>query len=108
MEELIKEGLLWLAMIIPSASGIFAAVYLIIKGSKDLKEAVQTFTASQEVQKLAKQLEKLIENQSQERKTNDAEKEQLHQEIRLLVDQLRRVTGYADYKLGGGDNDGQV
>ena len=104
MEELIKEGLLWLAMIAPAASGVIAAVVVVFQGVRQLKEAVQTFTASQEVKKLVEQLEK----QSEARKTTEKENEQLHKEIRLLVDQLRRVTGYADYKLGGGDNDGQV
>lgn len=104
MEELIKEGLLWLAMIAPAASGVIAAVVVVFKGVRQLKEAVQTFTASQEVKKLVEQLEK----QSEARKLTEEENEQLHKEIRLLVDQLRRVTGYADYKLGGGDNDGKV
>ena len=104
MLDLVKEGLLWLAMIVPSASGIFAAVYLIIKGSKDLKEAVQTFTASKEVRELTERLDGLIKD----KKTTDAENAQLHAEIRLLVDELRRVKGYADYVLGEKNDDGKV
>lgn len=104
MNELLQEGLLWVAMIFPAAGGVLAAVVVVIQAVKKLAEAVQTFTASQEVKALTQRIEGLMED-NQAAKTENA---QLHAEIRLLVDQIRRISGYADIKLGGEDRDSKV
>lgn len=104
MNELVQEGLLWAAMLFPSLGGVLAAVVVVIQAVKKLGEAVSTFTASKEVRELTERLDGLIAD----KQTTDAENAQLHSEIRLLVDELRRVKGYADYVLGEKNNDGKV
>lgn len=104
MNELVQEGLLWAAMLFPSLGGVLAAVVVVIQSAKKLGEAVQTFTASKEVKQLLERIDSLIGDKNK----TDAENAQLHKEIRLLVDELRRVRGYSEHVLGGGDNDEKV
>ena len=106
MNELVQEGLLWAAMIFPSLGGVLAAVVVVVQSIKKLGEAVQTFTASKEVKQLADRIDGLISDKER----TDAENVQLHKEIRMLVDELRCVKGYADTMLGAGgeQNDGKV